>query len=108
MFKLFVILSMFMTIQGQLPGGFTNRPDLVKADATRTMVRLAVTDLKEKQNLLVSPVNVVNVATQVVNGINYRIVFTARSPSSSGFLTCTTKIYQQFSGLQSVSSVICS
>ena len=107
MFKLLVALSLFLAIQGQLPGGFIDRPDLLKDAATRTMVRLAVNDLQAKQNLLVSPVTVVSVATQVVNGLNFRIVFTARSLSSTSAFSCTAKIYQQFSGAQSVSSVVC-
>ncbi|CAF1133046.1 unnamed protein product [Adineta ricciae] len=106
MFKLLVALSLFVAIQGQV-GGFTDRPDLLNASETTAMVRLAVNNIKDKQNLLVSPINVVSVATQLVNGINYRIVFTARSPSATGFLTCTAKVYQSFAGAQSVSSATC-
>jgi hypothetical protein len=106
MFKLLVTLSLFLAIQAQ-PGSFTDRPDLVKSSAARAMVRLAVDELASAQNLRVSAVNVVSVSSQVVNGINYRIVFEARSPSSDTVLTCTTKVYQAFSGAQSVSSVNC-
>ncbi|CAF0827362.1 unnamed protein product [Adineta steineri] len=107
MFKLLVVLSLIAAIQGQIAGGFTDRPDLLEQSSTRSMIRLAVNDLQAKQNLLVSPIKVLSVATQVVNGINYRIVFTARSMGSDSVLTCTSKVYQQFTGVQSVSSVNC-
>ena len=108
MFKLLIALSLFIAIQCQIPGGFTNRPDLVNSDATRNMVKLAVNELANSQNLRVSSLNVVSVASQVVNGVNYRIVFTARPFSSNTVVVCTTKVYQSFSGAQSVSSVNCS
>lgn len=107
MFKVLIAVALFAVIQGQLAGGFTNRPDLINEVATSAMVRLAVKDLQAKQNLLVSPINIVNVATQVVAGINYLIVFNARSTSSSTLYSCTAKIYQSFTGAQSVSSVSC-
>jgi hypothetical protein len=106
MFKLLVALSLFVAIQGQI-GGFANRPDLVKDPATEDMVRLATNELANSQNLRVTPVTVISVGTQLVNGINYRVVFTARSLSATGFYTCTAKVYQSFSGVQSVSSVNC-
>ncbi|CAF0817159.1 unnamed protein product [Rotaria sordida] len=108
MFKLIIALSLFLAIQGQLVGGFTDRPDLIKSPVTRDMVRLATSELEKSQNLAVSPFNIVSVATQVVNGINYRIVFTARPFSSDAILMCTTKIYKPIHGAQSVSSVHCS
>jgi predicted PilT family ATPase len=107
MFKILIALSLFVAIQGQLVGGFTDRPDLIGSPVTRNMVKLAVNELANGENLRVSPVNIVSVATQVVNGINYRIVFTARPFASNTLVSCTTRIYQQFSGEQSVSSVNC-
>jgi hypothetical protein len=106
MFKLLVALSLFVAIQGQI-GGFTNRPDLVKDPTTQDMVRLATNELAKSQNLRVTPVNVVSVGTQVVNGVNYLVVFTARPLSGVRVYTCTAKVYQSFSGVQSVSSVNC-
>lgn len=107
MFKLIVALTLFVAIQGQLMGGFTDRPDLLQQPATQVMVRLATEELTKTQNLRVTPINVISVATQVVNGINYRVVFTARSLSALTFYTCTAKVYQSFAGAQSVSSVVC-
>ena len=107
MFKLLIALSLFLAIQGQIPGGFTNRPDLINSEVTRNMVKLAVNELANGQNLRVSPVTIASVESQVVNGVNYRIVFTARSFSSKTVVVCTTKIYQQFTGAQTVSSVSC-
>ncbi|CAF2370887.1 unnamed protein product [Rotaria sp. Silwood2] len=107
MFKLIIALSLFVAIQGQLVGGFTNRPDLIGSPATKAMVKLATNELAKSQNRVVSSLEVLSVATQVVNGINYRIVFSARPYTSDALLICETKIYQQFSGAQSVSSVQC-
>lgn len=106
MFKLLIALSLFIAIQAQL-GSFHDRPDLVQDPQTVSMVRLAVAELASSQNLRVLPHGIVSVATQVVNGINYRIVFTARIPSTNGVLYCTTKVYESLSGAQSVSSVSC-
>jgi hypothetical protein len=107
MFKLLIALSLFLAIQGQLPGGFTDRPDLIDSDVTRNMVKLAINELANGQNLRVSQITIANVQSQVVNGVNYRIIFIARSFSSNMVVVCTTKIYQQFSGAQTVSSVSC-
>ncbi|CAF0787389.1 unnamed protein product [Adineta steineri] len=107
MFKLLVVLALVAAIQGQLPGGFTNRPELVDQESTGALVRLAVQELKDQQNLFVSPVKVLTVGTQVVAGMNYHIVFTARSFSTAGVLTCTARVYQHFTGVQTVSSVAC-
>ena len=107
MFKLLVALAVVFAVQAQIPGGFTDRPELVRDPSTNALVKLAVTELATSQNLRAVPLNVVSVATQVVNGINYRIVFNVRSVSNNAIQTCTTKIYQSFSGAQSVSSVSC-
>ncbi|CAF0792177.1 unnamed protein product [Rotaria sp. Silwood1] len=107
MFKLIIALSLFVAIQGQLVGGFTDRPDLIDSPITRNMIKLATNELKKSQNLDVSLLTVLSVATQVVNGVNYRIVFAARPYSSDGLLICETKIYRQFNGEQSVSSIRC-
>jgi hypothetical protein len=106
MFKLLIALSLFIAIQAQV-GDFHDRPDLVRDPKTVSMVRLAVAELESSQNLHVLPHGIVSVATQVVNGINYRIVFTARNPSTNGVLSCTTTAYQSLDGAQSVSSVSC-
>ena len=107
MFQLLVLLALALTSQAQLAGGFTDRPDLLRSPATSAMVKLAVTELANGQNLRAVPVNVVSVASQLVNGVNYRVVFTARSAGSANILTCTSKIYQSFAGVQSLSSVTC-
>lgn len=107
MFKLLVALALVFTIQAQFAGGFTDRPDLIRSPLADSLVKLAVTELANGQNLRAIPVKVVSVASQLVNGVNYRIVFTARSPSSNTVLTCTSKVYQSFAGAQSVSSVNC-
>lgn len=107
MFKILLALSLFVAIQGQLVGGFMDRPDLLNSPMTDSMVKLAVKDLAQKSNLNVSPIKILEVATQVVNGINYRITFTARPYATISVLTCTTKIYQPFQGPESVSSAAC-
>lgn len=107
MLKLVVVLALFITIQAQLLGGFTDRPDLLDSALTRSMVKLAVTELANGQNIRASPMNIVSVSSQVVNGVNYRVVFTARSVTTNAGLTCTAKVFQQFSGAQSLSSVTC-
>ncbi|CAF3392602.1 unnamed protein product [Rotaria socialis] len=107
MFKILIALSLLVVIQGQLAGGFTDRPDLLNDATTRVMVQLSVSELAKTTNLAVSLIKVVKVATQVVNGINYRIDFIARPLSSDAVLTCSTKIYQSFQGQRTVSSVGC-
>ena len=107
MFKLLIALVVVFAVQAQIPGGFTNRPDLLRDPATETMVKLAVNELATGQNLRTAPINVVSVATQVVNGVNYLIVFNVRSLTNNSILQCTTKIYKSFAGAQSVSSVNC-
>ena len=108
MFKILIALSLFLVaIQGQLIGGYHERPDLVNSPTTRTMVKLAVTELAKTQNLEVSPIDVFSVATQVVNGINFRIVFSAHNAGADNALFCTTTVYQRFTGQQSVTSVNC-
>lgn len=84
-----------------------DRPDLLQDPLTTSMVRLAVSDLATTKNLLVTPDEVVAVASQVVNGINYMVVFKAHTPSSDNVLFCTTKVYSTFAGVQSVTSVNC-
>ena len=107
MLKLVVVLALFITIQAQLLGGFTDRPDLLKSELTVSMVKLAVAELANGQNIRAAPMNIVSVGSQVVNGVNYRVVFTARSVTTNAALTCTAKVYQSFSGSQSLSSVNC-
>jgi len=107
MFKLLIALALFVAIQGGLPGGFTDRPELVESPETVTMVNLSLGELEKSQNLRALPVKVLHVSTQVVNGINYRIVFTARPYTSTNVLICKAKVYQSFNGAQSVSSVEC-
>lgn len=107
MFKLLIALAVVFAVQAQIPGGFTDRPDLIRDPSTETMVKLAVNELASGQNLRTVPLQVVSVASQVVNGINYRIVFNVRSLSDNSILTCSTKIYQSFTGTRSVSSVNC-
>jgi hypothetical protein len=107
MFKFIIALSLLIVIQGQIPGGFMDRPDLLHDPLTTSMVRLAVSELATKQNLFVTPDDVIAVASQVVNGINYMVVFKAHTPSSDRALFCTTKVYQTFTGEQSITSVNC-
>ncbi|CAF0787407.1 unnamed protein product [Adineta steineri] len=107
MFKLLVVFALVAAIQGQLPGGLTNRPELVDQESTRAMVRLAVIDLKNKENLLVSQGKVLSVETQSVSGRIFRIVFQARSILTAAVLICRTEIHQNINGIQSVLSVEC-
>jgi hypothetical protein len=107
MFKLLIALSVFLAIQGQLPGGYTSHPELVKSAVTRNMVKLAVIELARTENVLVTPIDVVSVETQVVNGQNFRIIFTAGENSSGDVRLCTSVIYQSFNGAQSVSHIKC-
>jgi hypothetical protein len=106
MFKLLVALSLLVAIQGQL-GGFINRLDLVDSEITQPMIKMAIQKLSATENVQVSLVKVVDVATQIVNGINYRINFIGRSLSTNTFVTCATQIYQPFNGPESVTSVKC-
>ena len=107
MLKFLVLFAVIFAVQAQLPGGFTDRPELVRDPSTDALVKLAINELATGQNLRAVPLNVVSVATQVVNGINYRIVFNVRSLSNNAIQKCTTKIYRSLSGAQSVSSVSC-
>jgi hypothetical protein len=107
MFKLLIALSLFAAIQCQLLGGFTDRPDLIKSPVTQSMVKLAVNQYAETENIRLFPVSVLHVSTQDVNGVNYRIVFTARPTSSANIFVCTTEIYQPITGDRSVSSIQC-
>ena len=106
MLKLLIALSLFIAIQAQM-GGFQDRPDLIQDPKTVSMVKSAVADLESSQNFRIIPHGVVSVATQVVNGINYRIVFSARLPATNGVVYCTTQFYETLSGEQSLSSVSC-
>jgi len=108
MFKILIALFLFVAIQGQLPGGFTERPDLIDSPITKAMVELSVNHLANSENKLrVVSIDVLHVSSQVVNGMNYRIVFTAHPSSSDNVLLCTAQVYQSFKGQQSVSSVEC-
>lgn len=119
MFKVLIALSLFVAIQGQLVrgttstgkpdliGGFKDRPELIGTTATQNMVRTAIIDLAQSQNILATPVNVLSVATQLVHGLNYRIVFTARSFTSDSTIVCTAKFFEQFGGPSTLSSVTC-
>lgn len=107
MFKILIALSLFLAIQGQIPGGYTDRPDLVKSPVTQSMVKLAVTDLAQRENLQVTPIQVINVATQVVNGVNFLVVFSAQKASTTDVVLCTATIYQPIEGPRSLTSVEC-
>ncbi len=109
MFKLLLALSLFLVIQCRSPilGGYTNRPDLIKSPITQSMVKLAVIELARSENLQVKPIAVISVSSQLVNGINYRIEFTAGTQLSGAILNCVTQIYKPFIGQPSVSSVEC-
>jgi hypothetical protein len=107
MFKFIVVIAFIAVIDAQISGGFVNRPDLLQSSLTESLVKLSLTELANGQNLRATPVNIVSVGTQLVNGINYQIVFVARASSSNSLLTCTTRVYQTFSGTQSVTSVKC-
>lgn len=106
MFKILVALSLFLAIQGQI-GGFVDRPELVLDATTKLMVNLAVTELAKTQNLEVESADVFSVATQLVNGVNYRIGFTVQTSGSKSLLICSAKVYQSFNGQPSVNSVSC-
>lgn len=107
MFKILIALSLFLAIQGQLIGGYTDRPDLVKSPVTQSMVKLAVAELAQRENLQVTPVQIVNVGTQVVNGVNFLVVFSAEKTSTTDVVLCTAKIYQPIEGPRSLTSVEC-
>jgi hypothetical protein len=107
MFKILIALALFLAIQGQFPGGYIDNPELIQKVETQDMVKLAVAELAKTDNLEVTHTNVVSVATQIVNGINFRIVFTAHQSSSIDVLRCEATIYQRFQGARSVSSVKC-
>lgn len=107
MFKVLIALSLFIAIQGQLIGGFKNRPDLLSAPATENMIKIAIADVAQTENILLSPVNVLSVATQVVNGLNYRVVFTARSFSDNDTHVCIAKFYQPIGATPALSAVNC-
>jgi len=94
MFKLLIALSLFAAIQCQLLGSFTDRPELLQDPLTQSMVELAINQYAETENVRLVPVNVLNVATKVVNGVLYRITFTAGPTSSQSTFVCTAKIYQ--------------
>lgn len=107
MFKILIALSLFLAIQGQLIGGYIDRPDLLESPVTNLMVKLAVTDLAQAQNLQVTNTHVINVATQVVNGVNFLVVFTAQKADTTNLLICTAKVYQPIEGQRSLTSVQC-
>ena len=107
MLKIVIAIALIFAAQAQLLGGFTNHPELISSQLTRDFVDLAVNDLATRQNIRAVPINVISVATQLVNGLNYRIVFNARSPVDGQILTCTAKAYQSFSGEKALSSVTC-
>jgi hypothetical protein len=71
------------------------------------MVKLAVIELARSENRQVKPIAVIGVSSQLVNGNNYRIEFTAGSPPSEVILNCVTQIYAPFIGQPSVTSVEC-
>lgn len=108
MFKILITLSLFLVaIQGQLVGGYIDRPDLLESPVTQLMVKLAVNDLAQAQNLQVTGTHVVNVATQLVNGVNFLVVFTAQKADTSDVLLCSAKFYQPIEGARSLTSVQC-
>ena len=107
MFKILIALSLFLAVQCQLMAGFVDRPDLVQSPTTKLMVKAAVTELAKTQNIEVTPIDVYSVATQLVNGLNFRIVFSAHHSASENIVFCTAKVYQAFNGQRSVNSVEC-
>ncbi|CAF0816489.1 unnamed protein product [Rotaria sp. Silwood1] len=58
-------------------GGYTDRPDLVNSDLVKGLTVYAAEVLATTQNLFLTNLRTIKVQIQVVNGLNYKIDFSA-------------------------------
>ncbi|CAF1118353.1 unnamed protein product [Rotaria magnacalcarata] len=112
MFKVAVALILLVAVcHGQfgLPGGYSNKPELINTDFIQSLVVFAAEALSQSQNLFLTNLQVTAVQTQVVNGMNYKIGFTAQ-PTNPKFGTetkCEVVVYVPINGKPNLSSSQC-
>ncbi|CAF2386611.1 unnamed protein product [Rotaria sp. Silwood2] len=75
----FLVLVVACNAFPAIPGGYTNRPDLVDSDVVKSLTVYAAKVLATTQNLFLANLRVIKVQVQVVNGLNYKIDFSAET-----------------------------
>ncbi|CAF1397775.1 unnamed protein product [Rotaria sordida] len=112
MFKLFAVFlgAMLLAVSyGGIPGGYTDRPELIEDPFVKSLTSFAAEYYAKKENIFLSRLKVTHVQTQIVAGVNYKLDFTGEivSDISGKLATCNAVIYVRFDQTQSVTNIEC-
>jgi hypothetical protein len=73
-------------------GGYTERPELLGDQKMQALVSYAAESLSIAQNLILNNLKVIRVQTQLVNGVNYKLDFTAEPINGISGQTTTCQV----------------
>ena len=113
MFKIAIILLATMLVAvsygAALPGGYTDRPDLIEDSSVKALASHVAEHLAVTQNLILDHLKVTRVQIQIVAGINYKLDFTAAPVNGIGgkIRTCHATIYVRFDSTQKITEAQC-
>ena len=112
MFKLIgALLLLVVACNGLLGnlGGYIDRPELLNDSFTETLANYAAEYIEQTQNLILNNLKVIKVETQLVNGVNYKITFTAGPIEGvSGQTTkCEVVINVRFDSFKEIAQAQC-
>lgn len=104
-----VLATMLVAMTNAFPGGYTDRPELVKNQLASALTSFAAEKIAQGQNLFLKNLQVVRVQTQIVAGTNYKIDFIAEPVNGvQGQTTrCQVVIYVALDSTQSLSQSQC-
>ncbi|CAF1529297.1 unnamed protein product [Adineta steineri] len=89
-------------------GGYTDHPELIENSNIKALVKYAAEYLASTDNLILDEIKITRVQTQLVNGINYKLEFTAQSVNGHNKLTtCEAVIYERFDSTRKITSAQC-
>ena len=90
-------------------GGYVDRPELINDQTTQALANYAAEHIATTQNLLLEHIKVIRVQTQLVNGVNYKINFTAEPVEgiSGQTTTCEVVINVRFDSVKNIAQAQC-
>jgi hypothetical protein len=109
MFKLAAVLLMLVVacngLFGNLPGGYVDRPELIKDPTVQALIQYVSESLSQPENAL-KPLETLRVQTQVVNGMNYKIDFTGELAKGQTTI-CQVVINVRYDAVRSILQSSC-
>ncbi|CAF0783768.1 unnamed protein product [Rotaria sordida] len=105
------LLVLVVACHGFLPnvGGYKDRPDLVNDDKIKALTSYAAEYLSKAQNLFLANLRIIKVQTQVVDGLNYKIDFSATPVNGAPGqkTTCQVVVHVRFDSSKNIAQSQC-